>query len=123
MEVIDLNGEGEWSRVRVCERHAAYCTALGIIAEDSLHPREYSEGDKKWIYPILDKLIKRIIATDPACIALGVDPYRRDQFLPFGSVLNAHTARALRRTVLDLTAKSPSPQTNRLHAHRRNHSS
>jgi hypothetical protein len=103
MEIIDLNGEGEWSRVRVRERYATYATALGIVSERDLRPVEHSEGDKKWVYPILDKVIEGIVASDLACIALGIDLIEEDQFLPFGSIMKANTARALRRTVLSAT--------------------
>jgi hypothetical protein len=100
MTVNDLNGMGEWSRGRVRERYAAYCIALGVIGARDLHPRERSEGYKKWIYPILDEVIEGIVAADPACIALGIDLIEEDQLLPFGSILKANTARALRRTII-----------------------
>ena len=100
MTVNDLNGMGQWSRVRVGERYAAYCLTLGVVGQRDLHPREHSEGDKKWIYPILDEVIAGIVAADPACVALGIDLIEEDQLLPFGSTLKTNTARALRRTVL-----------------------
>jgi hypothetical protein len=99
MEIIDLNGEGEWSHVRVCERYAAYCLSLQINVSE-LHPLEHTEGEKKWICPILDRVIEGIVATDPACIALGIDLVEEDQHLPFGRRLKTNTARALRRAVL-----------------------
>ena len=101
MEVIDLNGEGEWSHVRVRERYAAYCAALGIIGERDFQPTEHNEEDKKWIHPILSKVIEGIVAADAACIAIGIDLIEEDQFLPGGRIFKSNTARALRRTVLN----------------------
>ena len=98
--VIDYNGAGEWSLQRVLERYAAYCDQLGLERRRSLMPREHQEGSRTWIYPVMDEVILGIEAMDPACIALGIDLIETDAFMPFGRILKANTARALRRSEL-----------------------
>ena len=49
----------------------------------------------------MDLVIVGIEAGDKACIALGVDFVEEDRLFPFGMVLKANTARALRRAELD----------------------
>lgn len=98
--VADLNGTGEWSVHRVHERYTAYCEQLSPATQLSLVPREYREGNRVWIYPVMDEVIAGIEAMDPACIALGVDLIETDALLPFGGRLKANTARVLRRSEL-----------------------
>lgn len=100
-KVIDYNGTGQWSLQRVLERYAAYCDQLGVKTRRPLMPRESQEGGRTWIYPVMDEVIPGIEAMDPACIALGVDLIETDEFMPFGRLLKANAARALRRS--DLT--------------------
>ena len=98
--VTDLNGTGEWSLQRVRERYAAYCEQLGLETRHTLQPREHRDGNRSWIYPVMDEVILGIEARDPACIALGVDLIETDAFMPFGKMIKANTARALRRSEL-----------------------
>jgi len=100
MEVRDYNGTGRGSRDAIIERYKAYCRALGVREGEDLHPREHTERGTTWVYPVMDRLIPLIEAGDPAAIAIGVEFIEDDTFMPFGRILKANTARALRRAKL-----------------------
>ena len=57
MEVIDFNGEGRWSRVEILARYERYAAELGIPPCD-LTPKEHSEPGRRWIYPVMAKVIE-----------------------------------------------------------------
>lgn len=97
--ITDYNGTGEWSLPRIRERYATYCEQFGLVYRRLL-PREHREGSRIWIYPVMDEVILGIEATDPACMALGIDLLESDALMPFGMTLKANTARALRRSEL-----------------------
>ncbi len=48
----------------------------------------------------MDSVIPLIERGDPAVVALGVELVEEDQLMPFGRILKAKTARALRGTTL-----------------------
>lgn len=104
--IRDYNGTGPWSVVAVQRRYLAYCTHLQFPTPHPLLPETMQDGEALWIYPIMDKVILGIAASDPACIALGVDYLEQDRSFPFGRRLKANTARALRRAVLTETQQS-----------------
>lgn len=97
----NYNGEGRWSVEAVQKRYREYCGALQVEPSRSLTPREHSEGDVRWIYPIMDEVIVGIAESDAACVALGVDFIEEDARFPFGATLKSNTARALRRAHLN----------------------
>lgn len=99
MEIIDYNGEGGWSRGEILARYARYAAKMGIIPRD-LSPKEHTEGERRWIYPVMDKVIEGIAEGDLACVQLGVEFIEEDAKFPFGKSLKSRTARALRRTSL-----------------------
>jgi hypothetical protein len=99
--VRDYNGGGVWSVESVQDRYSAYCARFHIDAQHSLVPREHEEGSVRWIYPIMEEVIRGIEENDSARIALGIDFVEEDARFPFGATLKANTARALRRA--DLT--------------------
>ncbi len=101
----NYNGEGRWSIEAVQERYREYCAALQIKPSRSLTPREYTEGDVRWVYPIMDEVISGIDEGDPACVALGVEFVEEDAGFPFGATLKSNTARALRRAQLSESQK------------------
>lgn len=103
--VRNYNGEGRWSIKAVQERYRAYCAALQIKPSRSLTPREHTEGDVRWTYPIMDEVIGGIAEGDPACVALGVEFVEEDARFPFGATLKSNTARALRRVQLSESQK------------------
>ena len=101
MEIRDYNGTGWWSGEEILARYERYCRELGLAPASKLSPREHTEGEVHWVFPVMEEVIKGIEANDRACVALGVDFIEEDQHFPFGKVLKSNTARALRRTQLD----------------------
>lgn len=99
MEVIDYNGENDWSQEALLRRYAEYCRRLKIRKLD-LKPLELVRGDKKWIFPVLYKVIDYIEQGDSACKLIGIEFIEEDRKFPFGKVLKSNTARALRRATL-----------------------
>jgi hypothetical protein len=101
VKVIDYNGTGRWTLDAIRERHAAHARRLHVRAPTALRPREHSDGATRWIFPAMEQVIAGIEAGDPACVELGVEFIEEDQRFPFGKILKANTARALRRASLD----------------------
>ena len=77
MKVIDYNGEGFWSVDEVLKRYKEYARVFGITAPRELTPRTHSEGDTKWIYPLMDSVIEGIEAGDSACAESSTNPWVR----------------------------------------------
>ena len=100
LEIINYNGEGEWSLSGILERHARYCKQLGI-EQLNLYPMEHVEGIRKWIYPVMDQVIKGIELGDAACKMIGIEFIEQDQGFTFGRTLKSNTARALRHADLN----------------------
>jgi hypothetical protein len=99
VEVRDYNGAGAWSRDAIVERYRAYRRQLGL-SESELVPHEHMERDVKWVYPMMDKVIPLAESGDPAAVRLCVEFIEDDSFMPFGRILKANAARALRRAEL-----------------------
>lgn len=100
MVVFDYNNrEGFWSLTAILARYAKYAAEMKITPRD-ISPREHSDGDRKWIYPVMDEVIEGIKAGDPACARIGVEFIEEDAKFPFGRILKSGTARALRRATL-----------------------
>lgn len=101
MEIIDYNGQGDWTSDAILERYARYCQHLKVNNSINLIPQTLIQGDKKWIYPIMDAVIQGIEQGDAACKLIGIEFIEQDQKFPFGKILKSNTARALRRTKLN----------------------
>ncbi|MES2466749.1 MAG: hypothetical protein V4675_05570 [Verrucomicrobiota bacterium] len=101
-EVYDYNGCGIWAADQILERYRRYCDELNITPLD-LTPMRHAERNREWIYPVMDKVIDGIKAGDKACIRLGIAFIHEDGSFPFGRILKAKTARALRLRLNDLT--------------------
>jgi hypothetical protein len=99
MDVTDYNGEGRWSRAEILERYARYAEGMGIVRRN-LSPMEHSERGRRWVYPVMMKVIDGIKDDDPACVRLGIEFIEEDSKFPFGKTLKSNTARALRRASL-----------------------
>lgn len=99
MDLIDYNGEGDWSRSSILERYARYAERMRVTPRD-LSPCEHTERGRRWIYPVMENVIAGIEAGDPACIAIGIEFIEQDASFPFGKILKSNTARALRRASL-----------------------
>lgn len=99
MNVIDYNGVGIWSKEAVIERYSTYCNQSNIVPR-SLTPKEHQHDGTKWIYPVMEEVIKGIEDGDAACKLIGIEFIEEDSKFPFGKILKSNTARALRRTGL-----------------------
>jgi len=99
MEVIDYNGNGKWSCEEILARYELYAAKLQISRRD-LTPDEHSERGRRWIYPVMHKVIEGIEAGDAACVRLGIEFIEEDAKFVFGKSLKAKTARVLRRAKL-----------------------
>ena len=99
-EIIDYNGTGKWSAQAIQERYAAYARKLKVSSFFDLTPRTHEYWHRRWIYPVMDKIIEGIEQGDKACIEIGVEFIEEDKRFPFGRIIKSNTARALRRAVL-----------------------
>ena len=100
MPTRDYNGSNEWSIEGVLRRYANYCQQFGFAEQRLLSPRVHSEGEMRWIYPIMDAVIQGIKDDDRACTELGIDFISESQSFPFGMTLKSEAARALKRATL-----------------------
>ena len=100
MEIIDYNGTGCWSLQAVQERYIAYAHSLKVSPLLNLTPQMQEHDRRRWIYPVMDKVIEGIEQGDRACIEIGVEFIEEDERFPFGRIIKSNTARALRRAVL-----------------------
>jgi hypothetical protein len=101
MEIRDYNGPGDWSADAIRERYRAYCRRLGQLEAFSLASRVHVEGEVRWVYPVMDAVIEGIKAGDRACVELGVEFVESEHKQPFGRMLHASVARALKQATLD----------------------
>ncbi len=102
MKVRNYNGEGKWSKDEIIRRYSQYCLELKVLNRIDLSPLEHVEGDDKWIYPVMDKVITGIEQGDAACRRIGIEFIEEDRKFTFGKILKSNTARALRRSELTI---------------------
>jgi hypothetical protein len=100
MEIVDYNGEGKWLKDEILRRYSQYCKEQEVSEPLDLRPRELVSGEKKWIYPVMERVIEGIEKGDAACKRLGIEFIEEDGKFPFGKILKSNTARALRRVAL-----------------------
>jgi len=100
MEVIDYNGTGFWSLEAVTQRYQAYARRYGVTSPHDLSPLVYTENGRRWIYPVMNRVIECIEKGDPACADIGIEFIEESASFPFGMILKSNTARALRRVPL-----------------------
>ena len=100
METIDFNGSDQWSAEAVQQRYLLYSNRYGHRARE-LTSRAHTEGNVRWLYPIIESVVDGIKASDPACIDLGVEFIESGHKQPFGRILHAKVARALRQAPLN----------------------
>lgn len=81
---LDYNGEGRWTLEAVQTRYLEYGRQLGANSSHPPVPREHVEGQKRWVYPVMEAVIEGIERGDKACIALGLDFIEEDARFPFG---------------------------------------
>jgi hypothetical protein len=100
-KIIDYNGAGKWSQNQITKRYAQYCQELTILHPFDINPYEQITAEKRWIFPVMDKVILGIEQNDEACKIIGVELIEESQTMPFGRILKSNTARALRRSILN----------------------
>ena len=100
MKVRDYNSEGKWSKDEIIRRYARYCRELKVLEPIDLSPVEHVEGEVKWTYPVMDKVIAGIEQGDAACRRIAIEFIEEDRKFTFGKILKSNTARALRRSEL-----------------------
>ena len=100
MPVRDYNGDAEWSLESVGLRYGEYCRQLHLPTQRILRPRTHTNGETRWVYPIMEAVIDGIAEDDPACTELGIDFICESKSFPFGLTLKSKTARALRKASL-----------------------
>lgn len=96
---VDYNGIGIWSVEGIQKRYVKYAAALGIKPQP-LFPRRHKEGERTWVYPVMEQIIERIDHGDKAAIEIGIEFIMEDDFFVFGSILKSNAARSLRRSAL-----------------------
>lgn len=96
-EIHDFNGEGPWAAEQILARYKAYVRRFEIGEPRDLAPSIHEAGSERWIYPVMEQVIKGIEAQDLACAQLGVEFIEEDQGFHSGMILKSNTARALRR--------------------------
>ena len=101
MEIVDFNGSDAWSAQAVQQRYLLYSKRYGHRPARELECREHTEGDVRWVYPIIESVVDGIKASDPACLDLGVEFIESGHKQPFGRILHARVARALRQAPLN----------------------
>jgi hypothetical protein len=101
MQIIDYNGIGFWSADAIVSRYETYARRSGIDPPRDIRPLVVEQKGKRWIYPVMDKVIEGIEAGDPACADIGVEFIEESASFTFGSILKSNTARALRRVPLN----------------------
>ena len=106
MEVHDYNGAGKWSSEEILHRYSQYCRELNVQTTIDLSPVTFVEGDVKWIYPVMNKVIVGIEQGDPACRRIGIEFVEENGKFPFGKILKSNTARALRRAELTIAEQA-----------------
>ena len=101
MQVRDYNGPGEWSADAIRKRYHEYCRRFKQTEATTLAAREHRKGDILWRYPVMDAVVDGIKAGDRACVELGVEFVESGHKQPFGRILHANVARALKRSALN----------------------
>jgi hypothetical protein len=97
MQTMDYNGTGRWSLEAIRQRYHEYARRFHVAKPLDLAPREHSDGQKRWIYPVMGCVIDGIKSGDAACIELGVEFIECDEKFPFGKILKSRAARELRK--------------------------
>ena len=100
MTVINYNGTGLWTVQEVLSRYSIYVERYRIASPRDLKPAVTVQGERQWIYPVMERVIEGIEHSDLACVEIGIEFIEEDASFPFGRILKSNTARALRRATL-----------------------
>jgi hypothetical protein len=105
MTVHNYNASGDWGVDAVQARYEEYARRYRVKVRADLAPREHCKGGVRWVYPVMERVIEGIDRGDPACAEIGVEFIEESASFPFGMMLKASTARALRRAELNAGQK------------------
>ena len=105
MVLHDYNGTGRWSREAIQCRYDELVRRLVVTEPSDLRPKEVISAENRSVYPVMERVIEGIGRGDVACIEIGVEFIEEDRPFPFGRILKANTARALRRAELTAAQK------------------
>jgi len=97
LQVNDYNGIGIWSADEINRRYQSYAQRFGIDPPRDIKPDISERAGRRWVYPVMSQIIDGIRAGDIACAQIGIEFICEDQSFPFGLILKAGTARALRQ--------------------------
>ena len=97
MKPRDFNSTGKWSATAIQERYADYSKHEGVTSPVDVAPLIVRQGEKVWIYPVMDKILLGIRAGDKACALIGVEFLEEDRKFAWGVRLKSSVARALKQ--------------------------
>lgn len=100
MRVIDLNGKDRWSLDGVRQRYSTYATQFQVSFPSRLEPTTHVLGETKWIYPVLEQVLRGVTQGDAACVQIAVDLVCDDARFAFGKIYKDKAATLLRRAAL-----------------------
>ena len=72
METIDYNGQEDWSSDAILQSYTLYCKQLQVDESIDLTPKTLVQGEKKWIWPVMEIVIVGIENGDVACKLIGL---------------------------------------------------
>ena len=98
--IRDYNGDGKWSAANIQQGYLEVAERVDIDSPRDRSPAMHEEQNRRWIYPVMEGVIKGIETGDSACTHIGVEFIEEDQGFAFGAMLKSNTARALRRAKL-----------------------
>ena len=100
MRIVDLNGNDHWSLEGIRQRYAAYAKEFRVGTPADLQPSTHTEGNTKWIYPVLEQAFAGVTVGDAACVQLAIDLVCDDSRFAFGKIYKDKAATLFRRVPL-----------------------
>ena len=97
---MDYNGTGKWSASQILDRYARYAALHGLDGNALQQAEAHAEGDKRWLFPLMLRVIPLAEKGDPAALELALEMIEEDDFFCLGMVTKSNCARALRRAEL-----------------------
>jgi hypothetical protein len=97
IEIRNYNGDGRWSHAAIKRRWESYAKSFGTDLLN-IEPVIYETDSVRWIYPLVEAVIKGIEVKDQACIEIGIELIEGSDSMPFGMILKSNAARALRHS-------------------------
>lgn len=101
MTTTDYNGIGRWSAEAIIDRYRASIPPDRTPAR--ITPKMHREGERIWVYPVMDQIIELVRQDDPAAIRIAIEFISEDMGFRFGAILKSNAARRLRQHASALT--------------------